>query len=110
MEDLCNKMSGMIPVHDPFDEYNELSFSKSISLVNLATSDFLVKTFNRYRKYITYIDFQSKNYHGELILILINDFLYFENVDYNQLVLAARCVSIDMLLLELIDNEYEKDF
>jgi hypothetical protein len=110
MEDLCNQMSGMIPVHDPEHEYQELSFSKSISLVDLSKSVFLVKTFNRYRKYLSYIDFQSKNYHGELVLILINDFLSFENVNYNQLVLAARCVSIDMLLFDLVNREYESDF
>jgi hypothetical protein len=103
-------MSGMIPVHDPEHEYQELSFSKSISLVDLSKSVFLVKTFNRYRKYLSYIDFQSKNYHGELVLILINDFLSFENVNYNQLVLAARCVSIDMLLFDLVNREYESDF
>jgi hypothetical protein len=113
MEELCDKMSGMIPVHDPQDEYSILYFSSSISLVELSESVFLVNTFDRYKKYLRYIDFSSKNeYYGNIVFILINDFISLENTNYNLVVLAARCVAIDELIIKLlntVNDNYNSD-
>jgi hypothetical protein len=99
MENLCDLFDGIIPVHDPEGEYEMLKVSDNMSLTDLAKSDFLKDTFNRYRRYLRYIDFSSR-VDGELVCCLINEFISSRCVD---IFLAAKCVAIDRLLLAMME-------
>lgn len=104
MDDLCDMMAGIVPVHDPENEYEELQISKSMSISILSESIFLKQSFHRYKRYLRYIDFSIYGYKGELIILLINDFLQQENTNYNKLFLAAKCVIIDGEITYMMEN------
>jgi hypothetical protein len=97
MEDLCEMIESLVPVHDPENEYKRLFISSDMSLNELADSEFLQNSFARYKKYLTYVDFSEH----ELILVLINEFLHCENIGYQNIFLAAKCVIIDEKLIEI---------
>jgi hypothetical protein len=46
---------------------------------------------------LTYVDFSEH----ELILVLINEFLHCENIGYQNIFLASKCVIIDEKLIEI---------
>jgi hypothetical protein len=97
MEDLCEKFESLVPLHDPENEYKTLFMSSEMSLNELADSQFLQDSFARYKKYLTYVDLSEH----ELILVLINEFLHCENVGYQNIFLAAKCVIIDEKLMDI---------
>lgn len=102
MDDICNMMENLVP-YDPHEEYRILQISRSMSIYTLSGSIFLKETFNRYRKYLTYVDFSKYKHCGFLIQILINEFLQYENTNYNNLYLAAKCIVIDSKISDIVD-------
>ena len=102
MDDLCYIMENTNPLSDSNEEYNRLHYSSSISLQELADSMYLRQTVHRYQQYLKYCDFFCfSEYHTEVILFLINDFLAGTEFD---LLRAAKCVSIDTHMIRLIDD------
>lgn len=95
MDDLCNSLKNLTPLHDPEQAYDELKFSSSMTLEELANSEFLHESFNRYKKYINF-----KNTH---IQPLIWDFIYSRNKVSN-FVLALKCKNIDLEILYALEN------
>ena len=81
-----------------------LNVSRNMSLIELSTSMFLKETFNRYRRYLAYINFEG--YYGEILSIVINDYLTHERIPTNGMVLAAKCVTIDIDISRLLDGVY----
>ena len=105
MDELCNSMENLIPVHDPPEEYRILKLSRTIPLADLSKDSFLQQSFGRYRKYLKYINFmQFSQYDGELIIFLINDFLQYEHTDHPRMFLAAKCVVIDTYILDYLET------
>lgn len=98
MEDLCNSLENLTPLHDPYQAYDELKFSSSISLQELANSQFLQESFNRYVKYQKYVNF--KDTHIEPLIL---DFIYSKN-QVSNLILAAKCKNIDKEILYALEN------
>lgn len=98
MDDLCNLLENLTPLHDPQQAYDELKFSSSMTLEELSNSPFLQQSFNRYKKYEKYINF--KNTH---IQPLILDFIYSKNKVSN-FVLALKCKNIDLEILYALEN------
>ena len=99
MDDLCNFMDYLLPLLDKSEEYCLLTYSDSLSLEELASSHFLKKNVNRYRRYIKYINFSDYN-DGELILVLLQDYL--ENLDSRNIILAAKCKVIDAKIVNML--------
>jgi hypothetical protein len=105
MDDLCDSFDGFRPLHDTQEEYRLLQISRNMSIEELAGSDFLKKSFNRFKRYSKYINFH-KYFTGELVYFLIQEFLQHQNVPYNSIYLACKCIVIDSYISDIIDNEY----
>ena len=96
MDDLCYTLDNLTTIHDDAEETDMLKYSSSVTLSELASSDFLMRSHLRYKKYMKYIKFH-RTFHGEMILFLISDFL--ASCHTPSLMLAAKCVSIDMHII-----------
>jgi hypothetical protein len=104
MDDLCDLFENSNHLSDPTEEYKILSYSSSISLQELAKSDFLRNSVHRYKKYLKYSNLSVfSDYHAEIILFLISDFLASNTFD---LLRAAKAVSIDTHIKRLVDDGY----
>lgn len=76
-----------------------------MSIEQLACSEFLKKSFHRFKRYQKYIYFH-KYENGELVYLLISEFLQYESVPYNMIFLACKCIVIDSYISDILDNEY----
>ena len=103
MEDLCNLMENLIPLHDTQEEYRILQISRSMTIEELSFNSFLLCSFNRYRRYLKYINLCSYK-NGKLVYILIKEFMEFEKIDCNRVFLAAKCIVIDTLVCDILES------
>lgn len=109
MDGLCSAMENLIPLHDTQEEYRLLQISRTMTIEELSFNSFLLETFNRYRRYLKYINLHSYK-KGKLVVILIQEFLGFDGSVCNRIYLAAKCVIIDILVCEILENmELESD-
>jgi hypothetical protein len=103
IDDLCRSMENLIPLHDTQEEYRILQISRSMTIEELSFNSFLVETFNRYRRYLKYINLHLYK-KGKLVYILIKEFITFECVSCNRVFLAAKCVVIDTIVCEILET------
>lgn len=101
MDDLCDTLEKLTPL-DGYEETDLLKYSSSLTLNELASSDYLMKSGNRYKKYLKYANGDFSNYYGEVILFLISDFL--ATCHTPSLLLASKCVSIDLHIFDMIQS------
>jgi hypothetical protein len=103
MDDLCSCMENLIPLHDTQEEYRLLQISRTMTIEELSFNSFLLETFNRYRRYLKYINLHSYK-KGKLVVILIQEFLGFDGIACDRLYLAAKCIVIDTIVCEILEN------
>lgn len=103
MDEICDMMENSNQLSDCSEEYELLSYSSSIPLQELAKSAFLRNSVHRYKNnYLKYSNLSIfPEYKAEIICFLISDFLASNTFD---LLRAAKCVSIDIHIKNLIDD------
>jgi hypothetical protein len=112
VDDLCDMMSGLVPVHDAYDEMDALKYSSTVPLDVLVNLQYLNTCITRYTKYLRHIKFERYYFlNGYTIVSLIDKFL---NSDGSDLVgLATLSLKIDTEILRLIacvrNDEEEPD-
>jgi hypothetical protein len=111
IDELSGKMESCLGIfdHDGREEYIKLYYSQEITMGELRHDRNLLLTKDRYMRYLQNIDFSSDSYdHLNVIGILIGDFLSFQNwesnIDSEIIVQAAKCKTIDFLILEYMNS------
>ena len=110
MECLCESFStGTLQDLSSAEEYENLSYSQNVNLNTLRNGKWLKNSIIRYKRYLEYTSISSSNERDlEVIRHLIFDFLSFDNWDMNIVseitTQAAKCITIDMLIIHYIHN------
>ena len=110
MDDLCDVFSsGSIRDLSSSEEFESLSYSQTLDIITLRNSNWLKRTNVRYDRYLEYTTIAtSEDQDLKIIHLLIMDYLSFsweDNIDIELMIQAAKCITIDMLILNYISLE-----